>query len=273
MANDEDGADAPDDATLDERIVDLLETAERPRLAATTVAERLDLSRGRVRTRLQALADEDRLVRRDEGTTAQWAVPDRVDESDDGTDDRTEDEASVVEGRPRVDAEDADFGAEDAQTETDSPEGMVSGEEGLPADRGDPEEGAASDAESEPPDAEVDTDAESDSRDEDGNGAEEPDGEADERTDGGLTVGATGVATAPDLEPAAGPGSTGTSSDPRSTPSPRGGPVSAGFRSGLPGLGPDAARAAALAAAVLAAVPVGFAALRALRRRSRSGSR
>lgn len=143
MANDEDRADGPDDETVDERILDLLGTADR--LAATTVAERLEVSRGRARTRLQALADEDRLVRREEGTTVRWAVPDRVEESDDGTDA----DGSDAEGRPRVDAEEADFGAEDGQTETDAPEGMVSGEEGLPSDRGDPEEGPASDAESE----------------------------------------------------------------------------------------------------------------------------
>jgi hypothetical protein len=67
-----------------------------------------------------------------------------------GSDEVTNAEGSSAGGRPQVDAEDADFGAEDAQTETDAPEGMVSGEEGLPSDRGDPEEGPASDAESDP---------------------------------------------------------------------------------------------------------------------------
>lgn len=41
---------------------------------------------------------------------------------------------------PRIDADDADFGDESGAVETDAPEGMIAGEEGEPADRGEIEE-------------------------------------------------------------------------------------------------------------------------------------
>jgi len=67
---------------VDERVVEFLGTADRPRSLASEVAAALDLPRGRVRTGLQALADADRVVRVDADGAARWAVPHRVDEPD-----------------------------------------------------------------------------------------------------------------------------------------------------------------------------------------------
>jgi hypothetical protein len=77
MSTDGDDGGGANDATPEERIVSLLESREEPRSVASDVARALDLPRGRVRTGLQTLADEGRVVRTDEDTTAWWAAPDR----------------------------------------------------------------------------------------------------------------------------------------------------------------------------------------------------
>jgi hypothetical protein len=76
----DEGAEPSDAADIDGRVVEFLRTAERPRHLASEVSAALDLPRGRVRTRLQALADDGRVVRTDAERTARWAVPDRADE-------------------------------------------------------------------------------------------------------------------------------------------------------------------------------------------------
>lgn len=76
----DEGADPSDAADVDGRVVEFLRTAERPRHLASDVSAALDLPRGRIRTRLQALADDGRVVRIDAERTARWAVPDRADE-------------------------------------------------------------------------------------------------------------------------------------------------------------------------------------------------
>lgn len=76
MSNDEGGGGDVGGTAVEERIVSFLRTADRPRQAASDVAAALDLTRGAVRTGLQTLTDE--------GTTARWATPDRVGESDPG---------------------------------------------------------------------------------------------------------------------------------------------------------------------------------------------
>lgn len=81
MTDDQERTDATD---ADRRVVELLRATDRPRLLASEVAAALDVPRGRVRTRLQALADDGRVVRVDDGTTARWAVPDRTDEPEPG---------------------------------------------------------------------------------------------------------------------------------------------------------------------------------------------
>jgi hypothetical protein len=76
----DEGAEPSDAADVDGRVVEFLRTAERPRHLASEVSAALDLPRGRVRTRLQALADDGRVARTDAERTARWAVPDRADE-------------------------------------------------------------------------------------------------------------------------------------------------------------------------------------------------
>ena len=78
----DDGDDPSDAADVDERVVEFLVTADPPRHLASEVSESLDLARGQVRTRLQALAADGRVVRTDAEGTARWAVPDRADEPD-----------------------------------------------------------------------------------------------------------------------------------------------------------------------------------------------
>ena len=96
MTDDRGSTDASD---ADRRVVELLRTADRPRLLASEVAAALDVPRGRVRTRLQRLADDRRVVRVDDGTTARWAVPDRTDEPESGSEaDTTEDDGAGVAG-------------------------------------------------------------------------------------------------------------------------------------------------------------------------------
>ena len=90
-----------DDA--DERVVEFLGTADRPRQLASEVATALDLARGRVRTRLQALSDEGRVVRVDAAGTARWAVPDRADEpepADEAADDAPSPDPGTDPGEP-----------------------------------------------------------------------------------------------------------------------------------------------------------------------------
>lgn len=103
----EDGDDRDDEA--DERVLEFLRTADRPRQLASDVAAALDVARGRVRTRLQALADEDRVVRTRAGTTARWAVPERTDEPDPV--------AGVGEEEPQPET---DVGEEEPRSETDA---------------------------------------------------------------------------------------------------------------------------------------------------------
>lgn len=64
----------------DETILDVLRNSDDPRLTTTEVAERLPITRGTTRTRLQALADEGRLTREREGRDVVWWLPERVDE-------------------------------------------------------------------------------------------------------------------------------------------------------------------------------------------------
>lgn len=117
----------PTDVTdADRRVVEFLRTADRPRLLASEVATALDVPRGRVRTRLQALADDGRVVRVDDGTTARWAVPDRTDEPEPGSQAGTGD---VDAGGPDVDDAGPDAGRDGAPEGTDADGVEVPGEE------------------------------------------------------------------------------------------------------------------------------------------------
>lgn len=82
MSNDVNDWSESSDGAVEERVVSFLRSSDRPRHVASDVAVALDLTRGRVRTGLQTLADEGRVVRTDDGTTARWAVTDRADEPD-----------------------------------------------------------------------------------------------------------------------------------------------------------------------------------------------
>lgn len=61
----------------DETILEVLRTSESPALTTTAIAEQLPITRGSTRSRLQALADDDRVERDREGRNVIWWVPER----------------------------------------------------------------------------------------------------------------------------------------------------------------------------------------------------
>jgi hypothetical protein len=134
----DEGAEQSGTVDVDERIIESLRTADRPRHLASEVSEALDLPRGRVRTRLQALADDGRVVRTDEERTARWAVPARADEP--------EPEPAAGDG-----PEEKEDGGDTGDPDADATEGADLGAAGRPDGNGEP---AADDAvEDEGPDA------------------------------------------------------------------------------------------------------------------------
>lgn len=138
MSTDGDHGGGADDAAHEERIVSLLESADRPRRTASDVAEALGLSRGRVRTGLQTLADEGRVVRTDEGTTAWWAASERTGDPapDDGRD-RTDATGGPPEtdGAPDGEPDEETDGGPDERGEGSTDESARSSSD-EPADRG-----------------------------------------------------------------------------------------------------------------------------------------
>jgi hypothetical protein len=133
----DEGAGPSDAADVDERVVQFLRTAERPRHLASEVSVALDLPRGRVRTRLQALADDGRVVRTDDERTARWAMPGRADEP--------EPEPAAGDG-----PEEKEDGGDAGDTDADATEDADPGTAGRPGGNGEP---AVDAVEDEGPDA------------------------------------------------------------------------------------------------------------------------
>jgi exosome complex component RRP41 len=132
----------------DEEILEVLRTSDDPELTTTEVAERLPITRGTTRSRLQSLVDEGHLERRSEGNDVVWWLPERAGEAAAAADEAEEAEAEVEEGDEEAEEEaeeaEADEEAEEAEEaeaddEADEDEEVETEEE---ADEGRAEAGA-----------------------------------------------------------------------------------------------------------------------------------
>lgn len=106
----------------DETILELLRSADSPRLTTTEVAESLPITRSRTHTRLQQLSDDDLVERDRAGNHVVWWVPERDDELDAGD---AESATGADEPGAKVAAgdggspEDADGGEEESAEESE----------------------------------------------------------------------------------------------------------------------------------------------------------
>lgn len=134
------------DTDVDERLVGFLRTGDRPRHLASEVSATLGLPRGRVRTRLQALADEGRVVRTDAGGTARWAVPERADEPESdpepGSANGASDGAGPDEGSTGASAAGTDDRAREDEGSTPAADEPDAGAVTVPAPEDDPSDAA-----------------------------------------------------------------------------------------------------------------------------------
>lgn len=108
----------------DEEILEVLRSADGPRLTTTEVAEELPITRGRTRTRLQRLVDDERLNRETVGNEVVWWLPERDDEVGDeaADDDETDEEPEATGERDQEsEAPDATDEEPEATDETDAP--------------------------------------------------------------------------------------------------------------------------------------------------------
>lgn len=135
----------------DTTILEVLRANDDPRLTTTEVADQLPITRGRTRTRLQQLVDDDKLKRTKEGNTVVWWLPEREDEL--GEEDEAEEEAAEAEAEPAEEteeepAEEEPGEAEPAEAEEPAEEEPAEAEE-EPAEAG--EETTDEEPEPEPP--------------------------------------------------------------------------------------------------------------------------
>lgn len=113
----------------DETILDVLRSADAPRLTTTEAADRLPITRGRTRTRLQQLADDGRIERETVGNEVVWWLPEREGEvgSEKGeaaTDDGGNEEPDA-EGDEELDAEENEEPDAEENEEPDAEESEV----------------------------------------------------------------------------------------------------------------------------------------------------
>lgn len=146
----------------DTTILEVLRANDDPRLTTTEVADQLPITRGRTRTRLQQLVDDDKLKRTKEGNTVVWWLPEREDElgEEDEPDEaeaeaeETEEPAEAEEEEPEAEAEPAEE-TEEEPAEEEPGEAEPAGAE-EPAEEESAEEEPA-EAEEEPAEAEEET--------------------------------------------------------------------------------------------------------------------
>lgn len=125
----------------DETILEVLRSSDEPRLTTTQVATELPVTRSTTRTRLQRLADDDRVERTRETNHVVWWLPERADEFDTAgtsTDEETVDDAAEVE-------EGAATPGGDNAAEAPPPEDETEGEVDIAAQVDEPDEYSGSD--------------------------------------------------------------------------------------------------------------------------------
>jgi hypothetical protein len=126
----------------DTTILEVLRANDDPRLTTTEVADQLPITRGRTRTRLQELVDDDKLKRTKEGNAVVWWLPEREDE--------IEAESEAEEGEAASEeAEPPDAEPDDAEPAEEEPTGTEAKEDEAEEDEAEEDEAEEDEAEEE----------------------------------------------------------------------------------------------------------------------------
>lgn len=138
----------------DEEILEVLRSADEPHLSTTAVADELPITRGRTRTRLQRLTDDDELERKTVGNEVVWWLAERADEIESEESAKAEAEAEAeAETQTETEAAEGNRGADEAGAR---PEPEEPGESGEPETAGTDQTGAVEADETETAEAEGD---------------------------------------------------------------------------------------------------------------------